>query len=498
MCASPAARQLLIGVLAFFVASTSPALAESYGVTPKETSSGVPRKAAPVPVGEMVEGVTTAADPSQTYTLYLPTSYSADRTWPALLVFDPRGRGTFAAEIFRDGAERLGWILISSDSTVSDVASWEPNLRAVNALMPELARRWSVDPRRVYAAGMSGTSVLAWVLAQQTGGLAGVIAAAGPRAPGVFAEVESVAFAHLGTVGTADYNFTEMHAMDQRLGELGAPHRLAVFEGAHGWMPPELATEAMAWLEVQAMRQGRRAVAPELVREVFEGELEQIRELERAGELAEALRRYRELAAGYQGLAEVEEELAGVQEKIDELAARPEVARQRKESEHWKAEEARNRRRLAEVARDLRDGGRPVTAEQLLERLEVERLREQVEKAGLGAAPARRMLATIYSQLSFYLRRELWARKAWREAAAVLEVAANLRPANAALWYDLACAHALGGRKKPALEALERAVEAGFDDVAHLEADADLKSLRKTDGYRALVERLRPSELEGD
>jgi hypothetical protein len=39
--------------------------------------------------------------------------------------------------------------------------------------------------------------------------------------------------------------------------------------------------------------------------------------------------------------------------------------------------------------------------------------------------------------------------------------------------------------------ALQDAVEAGYRDLAALEADADLESIRGEPGYRALVERLR-------
>ena len=41
--------------------------------------------------GEMVENIACKADPTQTYTLYLPTTFENTRKWPVLLVFDPRG-----------------------------------------------------------------------------------------------------------------------------------------------------------------------------------------------------------------------------------------------------------------------------------------------------------------------------------------------------------------------------------------------------------------------
>jgi len=470
----------------------------------QEPAPSSPPSRSAVPVGGLVEGIATEADPSQTYTLYLPSAYSAERTWPALLIFDPRGRGTRAAEIFRPGAERFGWILVSSDNTASDGAM-EPNLRAVNALMPELARRWAADPRRVYAAGMSGTAVVAWVVARQTGALAGVVAAAAPHQPQVFEGVTEIGFAHFGTVGDGDFNFHEMRRMDRFLGELGAPHRLEVFAGEHGWMPPELATAALGWMEVQAMRQGRRPADADLVRELFADELERARAREERGEPLEALSSYRALADGSAGLAPVAEQLAAVRRKVGELTGHPQVAREEKELARLETEEVRNRRRLGEVTRDLRQAASqgaaaesPPTAEQLVARLEIRRLLERSAGEGRDARAARRMLATISSQTSFYLRRLFWSQRAWREAATVLEVAVTIQPERPELWYDLACARALDGHKKPALEALETAVEKGFSDVEHLEGDPDLEALREMDGYRALVEALTIGRSEGE
>src|SRR5690349_18514215 len=70
--------------------------------------------------GKLVENIATRLDPTQSYTLYLPSSYDATKKQPLLLVFDPRQRGTVAANIYKDAAEEFGWILISSNLTRSD------------------------------------------------------------------------------------------------------------------------------------------------------------------------------------------------------------------------------------------------------------------------------------------------------------------------------------------------------------------------------------------
>ena len=98
------------------------------GCVPRAESAG-PR----LTKGQITEGIACARDPSQTYSVFVPLTYDAGRKQPALLVFDPRGRGTLAAEIFRPAAERLGWIVISSNDTRSD-GSMDPNLKALAAV----------------------------------------------------------------------------------------------------------------------------------------------------------------------------------------------------------------------------------------------------------------------------------------------------------------------------------------------------------------------------
>jgi hypothetical protein len=44
-------------------------------------------------------------------------------------------------------------------------------------------------------------------------------------------------------------------------------------------------------------------------------------------------------------------------------------------------------------------------------------------------------------------------------------------------WYDAACCHAQAGQLDPAFASLQRAIDGGFRDAAHLERDTDLASL---------------------
>ena len=343
--------------------------------------------------GELVENVASLADATQTYTLMLPSSYDAAKQHPLLFVFDPRGRGTAAAEIFNDAAEEFGWILISSNQTRSDDDGAASN-RAVRALLPE-AKRYAVDPRRVYATGFSGTAILSWAVGIKSGAFAGVIGVGGRVVDDM--PPERFSFAHYGFAGDVDFNNRDMRIIDERLERAGKAHRFRQFSGDHRWISKELAREAIAWFEVLARKDDAALIA-----KVYE------REIASAGALkgVDALRAYRGIVRTFDGLHPIDDAKAAVKR----LEVDANVKREIKDIAKWDAFEAES----------LRDAPR------LLQR--VGELKRRAKRNGAEGVTAQRLLEAVFVQTSFYLPRELMQKGDTARAEAMLDIAAQIHP----------------------------------------------------------------------
>ena len=65
------------------------------------------------------------------------------------------------------------------------------------------------------------------------------------------------------------------------------------------------------------------------------------------------------------------------------------------------------------------------------------------------------------------------------------------RPQEDRVWYNLACSHALVGNLDAALNALDRSISIGYDDLDHLTRDADLDPIRDDARFKAMVARIK-------
>jgi hypothetical protein len=433
------------------------------------------------------------ADSTQRYALYLPPGWNGSARRPLLLVMDPRGRAVAALERFREGARRHGWLIMSSHDTRSDTDRPDVNRRAVNAMISDARTHLHADTARVYLAGHSGTARLAWIYARalspHVAGVIGVGAGLPSGLAGRLLDGEEATplpdhFAFWGGSGRLDFNHREVRLLDGELDRRGIRHRVVHWDGPHAWPPSTLVTEAVAWLELAAMRHGLAAVDSAYVDSLLAARAREARRATARGDTVRALEAWRALATDLEGLAPVAEarrRVAGLE--TSEAARRYHRIREEQAEEHRAFVP-----RLARQMERIRTARPPPDPGTVARELGLEQLRRR--RAGTDrqdALQAGRLLELVYVRASFYLPRQALEEGEPSRALVALEVADRAAPGRVRTCLFRARAHALAGRIDAGLDALACAQRRGPLPPSLLENDPWLAPLRDRPRWRRLV-----------
>jgi len=363
--------------------------------------------------GEIVDGVTCAAEPAISYAYYLPANYTPRQTWPVVFVFDPRKRGARAAEFFREPAEKYGWIVVSSNNTESDTDA-QPSIHAIQTMLPDAQQRFSIDTKRIYVAGFSGTAIIAWALADVTKSISGVFGCSGRPLPD---PRYNVSFAWFGTAGSVDFNNMETRELDRGLDAAHATHRMELFDGPHRWAPPELIARGFEWFELLAMKNGSRPKDETFIAQQFADQIE------RAGkeqDLLVAARQYESIVRTFDGLVNVD----AARERAKSIKASREFAKAQRAEKHADDLERSYRQRTSQILSEFLQSDAPEVVSGLAHALQVPQLLQLATKPTYEGLAAQRVLEGMHAQLAFYRVPDATGSK----LAVMKQVAAMIRP----------------------------------------------------------------------
>ena len=86
---------------------------------------------------------------------------------------------------------------------------------------------------------------------------------------------------------------------------------------------------------------------------------------------------------------------------------------------------------------------------------------------------------------------DLYARQGMVEKGLALDLKlVEARPDEPTFHYNLACSHSLLGNLDPALAALQRAIQLGYNEWDHLREDPDLANLKKDVRFQQMLNEL--------
>jgi dienelactone hydrolase len=286
----------------------------------------------PLPRGQIIESVACEDDPDQSYAVYLPSAYTPEKRWPIVYAFDPVARGKVPVKLYKDVAEKYGYILAASNNW----RNFSSSAKDATAMWQDTHIRLSLDERRTYATGFSGGARMAGYLALrcQQCQIAGVIAHGAGYPTGSKPPANILYFL---AVGDQDFNWPEVIIIRREREEQGLPYRVQGFAGPHQWAPPEIFEDAIEWMQLKAMQAGSVARDDRFLEPFFRDAQEQAEDAAKRGDALAELAAYRLLVSDFGGLKDV----AQYEPRLAALKASPQLkAALKKEQEQIAMQES--------------------------------------------------------------------------------------------------------------------------------------------------------------
>lgn len=430
--------------------------------------------------GVVIDKVSVATDSTQSYALYLPSTYDPQRKYPILYCFDPGARGAFPVTQFKAAAEQYHYIVVGSNNSRNGPN--QPFNDIIKSLWEDTHARFSIDERQVYFAGFSGGARVAISLAYSLNGLvSGVIACSGgwptrtPPAP-------LPTFLIFATAGLEDFNNPEMQALAKSLEESPAASRLRIFDGAHEWLPELLAGEAIEWFEIQAMRAGRKAKDDAWIDATLKQRITRAHEAEAGKDSYRAYLLYASAADDFVGLRTVDQ----YRQRANELAATKEVRDALKREKQYAEEQSRRLQKIHALMQTLEQPDTELTVvAELRDLLASQKKGLSLPERSFDRVVAKRVVEALMVE-SFEQGNLALFQKNYAQAIRHFSLPTEIQPDNPRVFYYLARALALAQENKKALAAIQKAIEKGFTDADALSIE-EFKALQNDKKFQELL-----------
>jgi predicted esterase len=440
--------------------------------------------------GEVIEDVRCERSVGQSYALYLPAAYTPRKSWPVVFAFDPGARGDIAVRLYRDVAEKYGYILAGSNNSQNFVGNNSEAI-SIQAMLVDTQERFSLDTARIYTTGFSGGARVATVVAlrcKDSCKIAGVVAS-GATYPNKVSSSPTDSFLYFMALGDTDFNYPEIVQTRLAKERFGSPYRVRMFPGPHQWAPASVFEEAIVWFQLRAMRSGTLAKDEAFIAEQRKRATAGARQAEEEHDSLRAFFAYKSLVEDFPepgNTAEAENRLESLKRSPELKKALEKERRDVEMQQRLEGEVAVSVVRFCEnpAAFDSEPRSSILSSMQKLRRNGESAKGADQQKIYLRAANG------LFAQLVEEGQRRKMARKL-NEALPFFELLSEAAPERA--WPPLLIAEtrtAMGDHKR-ALKALWQAANTGHIDAQLLEKDPDLAPLFSDPAFEKIIEDLK-------
>lgn len=431
--------------------------------------------------GQIIEKVTVLVDGSQSYALYLPSTYSTDKTYPVIYIFDAHGTGKLPISMYKNLAEKYGYILIASNNSKNGIP-WDQTKVIANNLFSDSQQRLLINKTRIYVLGFSGGARVANALCITNGAIAGAICC-GAAAPAANNKDPRSNYTFLGICGNQDFNYIEMRKYDM-IDLAGRPvkHAFIEFDGKHEWPNEDIMSEAFLWTELCAMRK-----EPSLKNETFLNEnilhySKLIKKAQQKNQTFEVYNLSRKTITFFDGLIDLKEYF----EIYKPLKANAVVDKKLKEEEKiWKKEE--------ELKAFYSEGFHSKNLEWWKQ--EIATINKKIKSE--NAEEVLMYKRTLdYLSLAAYMQTTSTMKQPNIPAAKMFcQIYLIIDPKNNEAHYLNATLFAIEENNNEAIAALRESVKNGFRDIERINNDNTFIKLKETEEFKTILKKVADASL---
>jgi dienelactone hydrolase len=422
--------------------------------------------------GIVLTDVKSRADTLISYALYLPSGYTTSKKWPVIFCFDAQSRGKLPLMLYKDLAEKYGYILIGSNNSRNGM-EWSTNKEQIAKMVNDAIGRLAINQQRLYTMGFSGGARVACQVAIDLAKIQGVIGCAAGF-PQLEKQIETD-FCYIGFSGDEDFNRMEMIRLDESLSTSGIPYFINFYKGKHDWPPATVMNEGFLWLEFNAYRNNLAPVNQSLVLAFYkQTDEEAIRasKSKNTWELYHLLKKAFVFLNSLTDISVFNRQLAEL-ERSEKMKKIKILHQEMQAHEVQKQEEYRN----------------------YLNSKSIEWWKKEVEllnaakrnKSGYDESAMAKRLLNYISLMTNLGATSALNNKQPEAAAYFLEIYSLVDPENPDYFYLSAYFYALQGNTEKSLLFLKRAVKYGYKDKNKLLSDATFSTIRQQKDFEEII-----------
>jgi dienelactone hydrolase len=415
--------------------------------------------------GKVLSHITCNSNQSESFAMYVPSTYDTSKKNAAIIFFDPHAGGEFVIKKYQHLAEEFSTIIIASENSKNGLSSNETN-EIANTLIAETTNRFAVDDR-ITLAGFSGGAKVALASGAANSFVASVIYC------GAVTSVASKNISLLGFAGVDDMNYTDLLIFDQSEQNAVSKHFLIEWNGKHEWVDSTNFRDAFYWVTFNRMREHQTKVDTGIINKFI---VDSEKKLSKTHDVLQQSAIQQKIIFMLDGLFDVSKYVdANTKLQQTEIFQNALKAKQQSlQAETIKKQEYIN----AFQSKDL-----------MWWKPEIEKLSKQKD-------PMSQRLMGFLSLAGFSISNNAIQQNNFAVAEKMLAIYKLADPKNSDQAFLEACLLAKQGKNQAAVQSLQRAVDLGLSDANKILTEPALQSLQSNDDFNKLVSKMRTKEKQ--